>query len=96
MVEIPAGELAGLHTTIDHLRRELRIAEGHLDDFEELVTERFNPPDDDSHSAYTVIEQVAAYVEAQPCTCTPEQIEDWDACPRCRVLGRRGDESVPR
>jgi hypothetical protein len=44
----------------------------------------------------TAVEQAKAYIESQPCTCTPEDIADWDACPRCRAIGRLGDEVMNR
>ena len=44
----------------------------------------------------TAIENVKAYVESLPCTCTPEGIADWEPCARCRVIGRLGNEGTAR
>jgi hypothetical protein len=44
----------------------------------------------------TAIENVKAYVESLPCTCTPEDIADWEPCARCRVIGRLGNEVMAR
>lgn len=40
----------------------------------------------------TAVEHAKAYIESQPCTCTPEDIADYDPCPRCAAIGRLGDE----
>lgn len=88
--------IADQERAIARLRAEVELLEQHDREFDELVSERFNPPDDDSSTAYSVIEGVAAFIEGLPCACTPAQIEDWDACPRCRVLGRIGDAHVAR
>lgn len=65
----------------------------------DLVNDRLNPRDDDASETHIVMEAIegaAEFVEGQPCLCTPEMIEDHDACKRCRVLGRLGDEPVAR
>jgi hypothetical protein len=73
-------------------RDELREREFAL---EEFVSSRFNPPDDYS-TMEDIIGRAADFLEAQPCTCTPEQLEDCDSCTRCAVLGRRGNEPIER
>jgi hypothetical protein len=58
-----------------------------------------NPPDGDEAEVsllMTAVEQAQEYIAAQPCTCTLEMVADWDACPRCRALGRRDDKPVQR
>lgn len=53
----------------------------------------FNPPDDDADQGSILVDALlgaAAYVAAQPCTCTE------DACPRCVALGRFQDKPCER
>lgn len=76
--------------------------EGFVTDYEFLrdeVSFAFNPPDDDGGEAEILAEacrKAAAFIAAQPCGCTSAMVEDMDACPRCRVLGRLGDEVLAR
>ena len=63
------------------------------------IVEEFNPPDGEESElsiCFNAIEDAAAYIASQPCTCTLAMLADWDACPRCRALGRRGDKAVQR
>ncbi|MCW2898851.1 MAG: hypothetical protein JWO67_1116 [Streptosporangiaceae bacterium] len=63
------------------------------------VIEVLNPSDLDESEVSNLsdaIEGAATFIAEQPCTCTPETIEDWDPCPRCAVLGRLGDVVVQR
>lgn len=66
----------------------------------DAVIEHLNPPDDDAAEVSILIdaiEQAASYIESQPCTCTPEQIDEYgEACARCTALGRVGDERAER
>lgn len=58
----------------------------------------FNPPDDDVgyESIITdAIEAAARFIEAQPCSCPPDPLED-GPCDRCAVLGRAGNEPIAR
>jgi hypothetical protein len=88
--------IADQERTIARCRLVIREYEDEVKQIDELVCERFNPADDDSHSTYVVIENVATFIESLPCECTPEQVEDHDACARCRTLGRIGDDPVAR
>lgn len=63
------------------------------------VGNQFNPPDGDEAEVallMTAIEQAKAYIESQPCTCTPADVDDWEPCPRCRAIGRMGNEVMSR
>lgn len=55
----------------------------------------FHPGDDDIAAEAILTEAVlraARYIAAQPCTCK----DDYDACDRCRALGRYRDERMER
>lgn len=61
------------------------------------VLESFNPPDDDEAEEAIIcraVEVGASFIRDQECTCPASP--DEAPCPRCRVLGRYQDESVPR
>ena len=63
------------------------------------VIDLFNPRDDEVAELAIVldaIEAAADFIKAQPCTCTPEMIENWESCPRCEVLGQRAGKPVDR
>ncbi len=63
------------------------------------IAELFNPPDNDVAEVAILIDAAKAaqdYIISQLCSCTPEMVADWDACPRCRVLGRIDDMRVQR
>lgn len=63
------------------------------------VGDLLNPPDDDEAEVsllMTAIERAAAYINAQPCTCTPGDIADRMPCPRCGAFGRLGDKVLSR
>lgn len=65
----------------------------------ETIGEALNPRDDDVAEVAILLDAVktaAAALEALPCTCTPEKIEDHDPCARCAALGRLGDKRVER
>lgn len=66
----------------------------HFDDLSELLAERFNPPDDDSVNEWTIVNDAADFIEAQPCDCPLDPAED--TCPRCELLGRRRDQPIAR
>jgi len=54
----------------------------------------FNTPDGDGDQGSLLEESVlaaAAYIEAQPCTCT-----EFDPCPRCHALNRWRDVPMER
>lgn len=76
--------------------------EGFVSDYEFLrdeVSYAFNPPDDDGGEAEIMAEacrKAAAFIAEQPCRCTPAMVEDMQACRRCRVLGRLGNEVLAR
>jgi len=76
--------------------RERDEAVKRFEDFEELLVDLFNPRDDDSETAETIVEAAAKFIEGVPCKCTPEDVADHDACERCEVLGRLGDRPVGR
>jgi hypothetical protein len=42
------------------------------------------------------INAAADFIGAQPCTCTPEMVENWESCPRCEVLGQRAGKPAER
>lgn len=77
--------------------RPQAVTEDYADDYEtlrDLIIEKLNPPDDDIGEVAVLgsaIEAAVTFIERQPCTCTPEMVEDWDPCRRCDVLGRLGD-----
>lgn len=77
-------------------RRERGEYEQQLLDIEETAVELFNPPDNDTDDIHAILRRAAEFIEAQPCYCTPALIEDNDACERCNVLGRQGDEPRER
>lgn len=55
----------------------------------------FHPADDDIAGEAILVDAVlgaARYIAAQPCTCK----DDYDACDRCRALGRYRDERLDR
>lgn len=62
----------------------------------------FNPPDEDGAEEAILSQAVQSardFIAAQPCTCRPEVVADedaYDACERCKVLGRCGDKAVAR
>lgn len=37
---------------------------------------------------------VYLYIEGQPCLCTEPAVDQYDACPRCRLLNREFDQYV--
>jgi hypothetical protein len=88
--------IANQERRIARLAAEVALLEDREQQLDTLVEMRFNPPDDDAGDSLSVIGGVATFIESLPCECTPEQIEDYDACARCRVLGRRGDKAVER
>lgn len=77
--------------------RPADVTEDFANDYELLrdrVIDLLNPRDGDDGEAYILDEAITGavrFIEQQPCTCTPAQIEDYDACRRCAVLGRLGD-----
>lgn len=88
--------IADQERTIARLRSEVELLEHHDRELEEAIVERFNPPDDDSSTTYTVLEHVADLVEAQPCACPAGAGEDEEPCWRCQALGRVNDEAIAR
>lgn len=65
----------------------------------DLILGRLNPRDDDVAEGEIMriaLLSACEFIEAQPCTCTPAGVEDYQACPRCDVLGRLGDEVQSR
>jgi hypothetical protein len=78
------------------------VTDDYADDYEtlrDLVIDLLNPPDGDDGEAFILsnaITAAARFVEEQPCVCTPDQIEDFDPCRRCSVLGRLGNTRVDR
>jgi hypothetical protein len=58
-----------------------------------------NPSDGDEAEVsilMTAAEHAQAYIESQPCTCTPAGLADQLPCPRCAALGRLGNEVLDR
>ena len=82
--------------------RPQEVTEDYANDYEYLrdaVIDLLNPRDDDAAEVSILEDAITGavrFIEQQPCTCTPAQIEDHDACARCSVLGRLGDEQVSR
>jgi hypothetical protein len=65
----------------------------------DCVGNQLSPPDGDEAEVsllMTAVERAKAYIESQPCTCTPADIDDMEPCPRCRAIGRLGDEVMSR
>jgi hypothetical protein len=65
----------------------------------DTVGNLLNPPDADEAEVsilMTAVERAKAYIESQPCICTPEGIEDQMPCPRCAAIGRLGNEVLAR
>lgn len=61
--------IADQERAIARLRAEIELLRHHDEQFEELIVEKFNPRDDDSVTSYSVIEDVAEFIEGLPCTC---------------------------
>lgn len=82
--------------------RPLAVTEDYADDYEtlrDLVIDLLNPSDGDDGEVFILsnaITYAVTFIEQQPCTCTPAQVEDYDPCRRCSVLGRLGNAQVPR
>lgn len=55
--------IADQEREIARLRAKVELLEQHDRELDELVSERFNPPDDDSSTTYTVIGNVADFIE---------------------------------
>jgi hypothetical protein len=69
------------------------------EEFAAAIDFAFNPADNDGSQESLLIGAMlaaAAWIEQQPCACTPEMVEDWDACGRCGALGRLGDRRLER
>lgn len=69
----------------------------------ERMIDWFNPPDEDAACESIVldaIERAYKFAESQPCQCVegfePDEVGDYEACPRCRVLGRVNNKAVQR
>jgi hypothetical protein len=63
------------------------------------VIDLFNPRDDEVAEVAIVLDAINAaadFIGAQPCTCTPEMVENWESCPRCEVLGQRAGKPAER
>jgi hypothetical protein len=86
----------------DQERRIARLGEGIelLEDRErelgQLLSERFNPPDDDCTTDHDIVSAAADFIEAQPCICGSFVLEEGEPCDRCFVLGRIADKPVDR
>lgn len=65
-------------------------------DIEEAAVRLFNPPDNDTASVESILEDAAKFIESIPCTCTPAMVGNCEPCARCEVLGRLGGRTVPR
>jgi hypothetical protein len=78
-------------------RRPQAVTEDYADDYEHLrdfIIDELNPRDGDDGEVAILEEAITVavrFIERQPCGCTPERIENEDACHRCTVLGRLGD-----
>lgn len=57
-----------------------------------LVEQLFFPPESYDDTWAEKIMEVWRYVVSQPCTCTEPAVDQYDPCPRCRVLNRKFDE----
>jgi hypothetical protein len=58
-----------------------------------------NPADDDMAEPWIMVcalQFAVEFIQRQLCICTPERVEDHDACPRCRALGRLDNKRVER
>lgn len=63
------------------------------------ITGLLNPADDDiAEPAIMVraVEHAAEFIRSQPCACTPEMIEEFQACGRCAALGQLGGKLADR
>jgi hypothetical protein len=94
--ERDATIIADQERRIARLREEIELLEQRELELDELVDERFNPPDDDSTNAHDVIAAAATFIEEQRCVCGSFVLEDDEPCQRCRVLGRFHDKPVSR
>ena len=59
----------------------------------------FNPADDDIAEPAIMIravEQAAGFIAGLPCTCTPEMVDDYQACGRCAALGQLAGKPADR
>lgn len=106
----PAGpddvqwELVAAEDQHRYLQRAERIAEqlpeGDYEIVRDVIAERLNPPDDDAaetHICTQAIEAAADFIAAYPCSCSGNPEDGaYDACERCKVLGRLNDEPVAR
>jgi hypothetical protein len=99
MLTLPASEVEHYTQRVAHWKAEAAEKEEEYEIVRDACLNAFNPPDDDGGEPSLIaeaIERAQAYIEQQPCACTPEMVEDYDGCPRCVVLGRIGDKVVSR
>jgi len=96
---VPASELERLMNHAAYHKQEAAQKEEEYEIVRDAVIEAFNPPDDDAAEPSIMaeaVERARAYIEQQPCLCTPELIADQQPCGRCWVLGQCGGEPVSR
>jgi hypothetical protein len=59
-----------------------------------LVEYCFAPPESYDDAWLNKLWEVYEYVEGQPCVCTEPAVDQYNACPRCRLLNREFDKYV--
>jgi len=69
-------------------------AEDHGSVHAALVDWCFPPGESYDDAWLNKIWEVYEYIEGQPCLCTEPAVDQYDACPRCRLLNREFDEYV--
>jgi hypothetical protein len=99
IVTVPASEIEHYMQRTAHWKQQAAEKEEEYEIVRDACLNAFNPPDDDGSESSLMaeaVERAQAYIDQQPCLCTPSLIEDHDPCPRCRVLGRLGDKPESR